>query len=142
MLQEKKKILMHRLIWFGVFLVFLLLTVLFGTVCSETDIVTLVLVVPLGAGCTIVAFTFWIGAFLVNYKTYNLYGNAILVYAGFYHHYIKINGKIFDEHNTLITFTPIVLSTTLWINSIQATISLTNRISVKINNVLASPIKK
>ena len=60
-----------------------------------------------------------------------------MVYAGWYHHYILINGEKYDEHNTITFFTPILLSASLDDGSeVKATISLTNRIALKINGKL------
>ncbi len=79
---------------------------------------------------------FFIASWLLSYKEYEYNGNTIIVYAGFYHHYISVNGIKFDEHNTLISYTPIYLSCTLDSEKFDVTISLTNRISLKVNNVL------
>ena len=85
----------------------------------------------------IIIFSIFIGTLLLSCKIYDFNGIEILVYAGWYHHYIKVNDVPVDEHNTLISFTPIVLSATLENGTVlQATISLTNRISLKINNKL------
>lgn len=95
----------------------------------------------LGSTLIIFAFAFWICSLLYSYKLYDICNCIVIVYSGPYHHYIKVNGKIYDEHNTIMSWTPIVLSTTLDGNALQATISLTNRISVKLNNVLIKPTK-
>lgn len=73
----------------------------------------------------------------MSYKRYTYKNNEIIVYAGVYHHYIKINKEIFDEHDTIISYSPIKLSCLLNDGTdIVATISLTNRITLKINNKL------
>lgn len=77
-----------------------------------------------------------ISALLLNYKTYQYYGNVITVYAGWFHHVLRINGEKYDEHNTLMTFAPIYLSTTLENAKIEVTISTFNRIALKINDKL------
>lgn len=79
----------------------------------------------------------FIHSLLLCYRKYE-YGEQILeVYAGYYNRYIKVNGEKYDEHKTLSTFSPIILSCTLDSGEkIQATISLTNRISLKINDKL------
>lgn len=85
----------------------------------------------------IFAFAFFVGSLLLSCKIYEYCGNEIIVYAGWYHHYIKVNGVKLDEHNTLISFTAIHLSCTLNDGTdMNATITLTNRISLKINNQL------
>lgn len=80
---------------------------------------------------------FFIASLLLSYKDYEYNGNNIVVYAGWYHHYIKVNGNKIDEHNTLVSFTAILLSCTLDDGTdIKVTITMTNRISLKINNQL------
>lgn len=76
-------------------------------------------------------------ALLLTYKKYNYNGKTISVYAGFYHHTLRIDGELCDEHNTIMSFTPIMLSTTdSEGNKIEANISLTNRIAIKVNDKL------
>ena len=85
----------------------------------------------------IIVFTLFIASLLLSYKAYEYNGNEIVVYAGWYHHYIKVNGNKTDEHNTLVSFTAIPLSCTLDDGTdITVVITMTNRISLKINNQL------
>lgn len=82
-------------------------------------------------------FVFFIASLTLSCNVYEYNGNEIVVYAGWYHHYIKVNGIKTDEHNTLTFFTAIQLSCTLDDGTdIKATITITNRISLKINNQL------
>ncbi|MEG1608818.1 MAG: hypothetical protein RR348_03020 [Clostridia bacterium] len=83
----------------------------------------------------ITVFAFFIASFLLSYKDYEYNDNNIVVYAGWYHHYIKINGKKIDEHNTLVSSTAIPLSCTLDDGTdMKVIITTSNRISLKINN--------
>lgn len=83
------------------------------------------------------ALLFFISALLLTCSIYHYNDKTIVVYAGWYHHYILINGEKYDEHNTLISFTPITLTATLDDGSeVKATISLTNRVALKINGKL------
>lgn len=83
------------------------------------------------------ALLFFISALLLSCNVYIYNDKKIVVYAGWYHHYILINGEKYDEHNTLISFTPITLTATLDDGSeVKATISLTNRVALKINGKL------
>lgn len=83
------------------------------------------------------ALLFFISALLLSCNVYLYNDKKIVVYAGWYHHYILVNGEKYDEHNTLISFTPILLSASLDDGSeVKATISLTNRIALKINGKL------
>lgn len=85
----------------------------------------------------IIGIPFFICAMLCSYKRYRFEDKVIAVYAGYYHHYITVNGVKTDEHNTIMSFTPIYLSCTLEDGTnLRATVSLTNRISLKINDLL------
>ena len=80
-----------------------------------------------------------IGSLLLRYREYDYNGKKISVYAGWSHHTLRIDGELCDEHITIMSYTPLKLSTTLDDNiKIEATISLSNRISLKINDKLAS----
>lgn len=86
-------------------------------------------------GFLIITIPMLICSFLISYKECNVNGKLITVYAGFYHHTLRIDGELCDEHNTIHSFTPIKLSTTDKDGTkIEATISLTNRIAIKIND--------
>lgn len=83
------------------------------------------------------ALLFFISALLLSCNVYIYNDKKIVVYAGWYHHYILINGEKYDEHNTITFFTPILLSASLDDGSeVKATILLTNRIALKINGKL------
>lgn len=85
----------------------------------------------------LLALLFFISALLLSCNVYIYNDKKIVVYAGWYHHYILINGEKYDEHNTITFFTPILLSASLDDGSeVKATISLTNRIALKINGKL------
>lgn len=85
----------------------------------------------------IIGIPFFVCAMLCSYKCYRFEDKVIAVYAGYYHHYITVNGVKTDEHNTIMSFTPIYLSCTLEDGTnLRATVSLTNRISLKINDLL------
>lgn len=80
---------------------------------------------------------YFISVLLLTCSIYLYNDKKIVVYAGWYHHYILVNGEKYDEHNTLISFTPITLTATLDDGSeVKATISLTNRVALKINGKL------
>ena len=76
-------------------------------------------------------------ALLYSYKEIVYNGKKISVYAGKFHHNLRIDGVKVDEHNTLFYLTPIKLSTTLDNEEkIDVTISLASRISLKVNDRL------
>ncbi len=133
-MNEKNKLLRHRLIWLTLLVAAIVLTALLaGGVLGPA--LWLIYVVAM---YDIVCFVFFISAcLLTSYRAYEYEGKLIIVYAGFYYHYLKINGEVTDEHNTIMTFTPIQLSCTLDDGTaVAANITLTNRISLKINNRL------
>lgn len=95
----------------------------------------IVLVVCLYAGGFALVMLIW--ALFLSCKRYKYKGQDIIVYAGFFHHYIKVAGRKMDEHNTIITFTAIPLSCTLNDGThLAVCISLMNRIALKINDQL------
>lgn len=80
---------------------------------------------------------FFICSLFLSYKNYEYNGNELVVYAGWYHHYVKVNGNKMDEHNTLFSYTAISLSCILDDGTdIKVIITTSNRISLKINNQL------
>ena len=131
MLEEKKTIFICRIIW-SVLMVIGLLVPIFAIDEEETFVL---------AVCCIFAdifiLIFLISSFLYSCKVYEYNGNVIVVYAGYSHHYIKVNGEKTDEYISSIFFTPIRLSCTLEDGThLAATVSLVNRISLKINDRL------
>ena len=78
-----------------------------------------------------------ISSWFLSCIVYLFENHEIIVYAGFYRHYIKVDGELFDAHDTLYYWTPIQLSCTLDDGTkIAATISLMSRIALKINDRL------
>ncbi len=85
----------------------------------------------------LIALIMLISSLLLSCKVYQYNEQTIIVYAGWYHHYLKINDEIFDEHNTILSYSAITLSCKLANDTeVIATISLTNRIALKINGKL------
>ena len=83
------------------------------------------------------AVVFLIESLLICYKEYECNGKKLSVYAGFYHHTLRVDGEKCDEHNTITSFYPIYLSTTMEDGiEVEATITTFNRISLKVNNKL------
>ena len=82
----------------------------------------------------------FIGALMLSCKVYQFEGHQIIVYAGFCHHYIKIDDEKYDEHNTILTFSPINMSCVVGEHHLEATVTLTNRISLKIDGRLCDPV--
>lgn len=132
MIYEKRKLLIHRAVWFVLFLLGIIITIALTHAPTDNGVYISIFIY-----IDFVIFLFFIASLLLSCKVYDYNGYEIVVYAGFYHHYIKVNGRKVDEHDTVISFTAILLSCTLNDGTdMQATITMTNRISLKINNQL------
>ena len=84
-----------------------------------------------------------ISTFFLQYKEYKFKNNIISVYAGYTYHFLKINGEIYDEYRELFSLTPRKLNTILDDNTkIEATISTSNHIFLKINDKLYNELNK
>lgn len=141
MLEEKGKILIHRLVW----LILLIIGIVVSIYCINSEIISfdfidIVIIVSLYVDAML--FAMFIASLCLSYKVYEYRGSEIVVYAGWYHHYIKVDGIKTDEHNTLVSFSAINLSCVLDDGTdIKVTITLTNRISLKINDRLYTKTK-
>lgn len=142
MQKEKKKILAHRLIWFVLLLSGVICTIKLLTTSNvyNFDIYDALMILFF---YDLISVTLFIASFLLSCKNYEYDGNKIVVYSGWYHHYISVNGVIVDEYNTFTSLTPIWLSCTLSDDIyLQATISaFFNRIALKINDKLYQEIR-
>ena len=86
---------------------------------------------------TAVALVLFVMTLLQSCKVYGYKGNVIIVYSGWFRRYISVNGVKLDEHNTVINLMPIYMSAVLYDETrLNVTITLTNRISLKINDTL------
>ncbi|MDE6356274.1 MAG: hypothetical protein K2L67_03425 [Clostridia bacterium] len=141
---EKSRLLVHRLIWGILLIIAAFISFLFWSGNLDvTDEVAFVILIYIILTFDSVTLVFFIASLLLTCKIYDYNGDEIIVYAGWYHHYIKVNGEKADEHNTIFTYTAINMSCTLDDGAeVWATISMTNRISLKINNRLYNRVKK
>lgn len=99
-------------------------------------------IAPSVAWFSLIFFAIFLSLLLVSYKEYDYNGEQITVYAGYNKHYLCVNGQKCDEHNTFIFYTPLHLETILASGEkLEVTISLTNRITTKINGRMIDPIK-
>ena len=81
--------------------------------------------------------TFFILSLKHKCKKYVYNGREIVIYSGWYHHYLKVDDEIEDEHNSHYSRIPIEL----WCNlndgtELYASISPSNSIKLKINGKL------
>ena len=89
----------------------------------------------------IYAIPLFLTALFFSCKTYRVGEHEIVVYAGRMKHYIKIDGRKYDEKNALISFSAITLNAMLDSGEkIEVYIpSFTKRISLRVNGVLETP---
>ncbi len=86
-----------------------------------------------------ICFILFINTLFYVYKEYNVNGKTVSVYSGFYHKTLRVNGEKYDEHNTIISYQPIILRTVLDDGTeLEATISLMNRVAFKVNDKLCT----
>lgn len=144
---EKERIKQHRIIGGILFLVSIILFIIVRPVRSleyfaynDYNISVIILFIFLLSVCFIFSFfsfVLFIGSFNIKFEEYEYNDIKIGVYAGFYHHYLKINGMKCDEYNCSTSFSLIKLSTVIENNiKIEATISTSNAVSVKVNDIL------
>lgn len=90
----------------------------------------------------IYAFSFTFCAMLLNCKRFRIGEHYVVVYAGWTHHYLKIDGLKMDEKVELFSFTGITLTgSTAEGDQLEVYISRsTNHISLRRNGVLQQPI--
>ena len=132
-MNEKKKMIK---IWSYILILTILVNILFFIFAvGSGDMWAIIIVYPLIAW-DIVALVFWICSFNIKYKNLVIENSNIEIYAGFATHYIKVNGEIKDEYKASFTFTPIILSCSINKHKLQATISTSNHIVVKIDEEL------
>lgn len=136
-MKEKNKIVVLRVVWFLVLvaLVGLMIGLVWGFAGSES--IAVIIILTILRVVVIVALVIFIMSFFLSYKEYQYNTKTISIYAGFIHHTLRVDGKKCDEYNTLSSYVPIVLLTTLEDGTkIEAKISLSNRITLKINDKL------
>ena len=72
-------------------------------------------------------------------KTYDYDGKKIVVYSGFFNHYLKVDGEKYDERKCFSSFVPIYLSCEVDDLFIETTISTWNFITTKVNGKMQYP---
>lgn len=141
--REKKFIFYTRLMWFLITAASIVLTIRVLTsayndlIYGDGDGLVFLALVYILPFVDFIIFSIFVCTLCLHCKTYTFKGNSIVVYAGFCNHYIKANGVKCDEHITLISFTPIVMSCKLDDGTmLKATISMSNRIALKADDKL------
>lgn len=80
-------------------------------------------------------------ALFFNCKSYTVDGHSVVVFAGRMRHYIKLDGVLLDEKNSLIAFIPVSLSSVTPEGTVLEAYAsgFIKRISLKVNHVLQQP---
>lgn len=135
---EKERVDQHRTRWIVIFGISIILNIIIDPFAANgNDLLLMFNFVIIGWLFPMLSFAFFINSLFIKFKEYNYNEIKIGIYVGFYHHYLKINGIKCDEYNTLFSLTPIKLSTVIENNiKIEATISTSNAVSVKVNDIL------
>lgn len=141
MYREKNKLIFKRIFWLLISIFAFFIPIIPEEIPIENyDSFDLVIVCH-SAG--FIGIIFFINALSLSCQRFYYDGREIIVYAGTFHHYIKIDGEKCDEHNTLSGLIPIFLSTRLEDDTfIECTISTFNRIALKIDGKLYRNKKK
>lgn len=88
---------------------------------------------------SIISACFAIGSLFLRLREYDVDGVVVVGYAGWYHHYLIVDGEIVDEHNTLSSFVTIYLDYDSPEHSYDMTISTSNAIRLKVDKKLVTP---
>lgn len=78
----------------------------------------------------------------LHLKKYQVNGVSIVCYAGWYHHYLLVNNKLVDEHNTFSTRVPVQLTYEDDFHHYDMMVSTSNAIRLKVDGRLVSPLAK
>lgn len=103
MFKEKRFILVNRIVSLFIVLIniFILILPLWNIlIASDTGFVLYIMALC----CIFITPIIFICSLFLSYKIYKFNGNIITIYAGYYNHYIKINGEMFDEHTNIYKF--------------------------------------
>lgn len=128
--KEKYSILLRQIIYL---LLFVATTIAF--ILSIVNGVAVLAIFILPFGCMLTFFLF-LYSLLLSYQIYHFNGQTIVVYAGHFTHYIKIDNVLLDEHKSFIKWFTIYLSGTQNNNIFEAKITNLGKITLKINDKL------
>ena len=132
---EQIKLIAHRTISAILFI----LSVVAVAICAVEEYYTLIILLGL---ISLIFLLCLINAFTFSFKRYDLDGHEVSVYCGAYHHYIDIDGERFDEHHTILSYTPIHMSCEFEGHYIEVTISTFNMVAMKVDNKLYKKLKR
>lgn len=90
----------------------------------------------------VMLFALLVQSLTMSCKIYNYNGSEILVYAGFMHRYLKVNGVKVDERSTAFTYGTVNLNfMTPDGAAVLASITRMNRITLMVNNQILPEVK-
>ncbi len=90
----------------------------------------------------VMLFALLVQSLTMSCKIYNYNGSEILVYAGFMHRYLKVNGVKVDERSTAFTYGTVNLNfMTPNGAAVLASITRMNRITLMVNNQILPEVK-
>ena len=128
--KEKVSILTRQIVCL---LLFMAATIALLVAIAKNAAVLAIFVLPV---LCVITFCMFLYSLLLSYKIYHYNGKTIVVYAGHWNHYIKIDGVLLDEHKSFTKWFTIYLSGTHENAIFEAKITNLGRISLKINNKL------
>ncbi len=131
MIEEKKKIKATRLTWLCILLLIIIITI----IIKALDFINIILLILPFCWCIILIC--FIGTFQLSCKKYTYKGNEIIVYAGTFLHYIKVNGIIVDKSIGFFNYIPVSLFFVLPDGAkIKVILLNTSRLALKINDAI------
>lgn len=128
--KERYFILARQVIYLCIFI-----AAIIGFIVSITKSTTLLTIFVLPLIC-ILSFFLFLHSLLLSCKVYKYKEKTIIVYAGHWNHYIKVNDMLLDEHRSFTKWFTIHLSGICDGDIFEAKITNFGRISLKINNQL------
>lgn len=133
--KEQKKILISRI---GLLIIFIVSMPIACICFAKLDSDYGLIISIVGIYVAVFSFSFLLASLIsVRCRVYYYNDNKIIIYGGFYKHYVKLNDEIVDEHNTLFCMTHIILEFDFDDGAKgMVRLSTTNHITFKINNKL------
>lgn len=106
---------------------------------NEVTIFISPIIIYINSIVSVVSVFLAIGSLFLRLREYDVDGIAVAGYAGWYHHYLIVDGEIVDEHNTFSSFVTIYLDYDSPEHSYDMTISTSNAIRLKVDKKLVTP---
>ena len=99
-------------------------------------------VLGIGIIVNVMLFALFFQSLTMSCRIYDYNGSEILVYAGFMHRYLKVNGVKVDERSTAFTYGTVSLNFMMPDGAaVWASITRMNRITLRVNNQILPEVK-